>query len=372
MRALHVQKVKGIGGSERHLLTLLPMLVAHGIETRMCVLESGEGRRFVDELRATGVDVTAHPAGPDINPILVPTLAAEIRRYRPHVVHTHLIHADIVGQLAAASMRVPGVSSHHGTPTFSRREPYRTVGRVAGRLAARSIAISEHVANFIRELRLAPPERIRMIHYGVDTDQWAIGTSARAAARAALQLHERDVVVVIASRLVEGKGHDVLLDAFADAAAAGADHLTLLVAGDGPLRTTLEAQARRVCPPESVRFLGFVDDMQSILGAADLLVFPTMPELSEGFGLAALEAMACARPVIASAVGSLPEVVADGKTGILVPAGSVAALSAAISRLARDAALRTQLGHEGARRARQQFPLSAMVSRTVSVYDEVV
>jgi glycosyltransferase involved in cell wall biosynthesis len=82
--------------------------------------------------------------------------------------------------------------------------------------------------------------------------------------------------------------------------------------------------------------------------------------------------MACGRPVVASAVGSLPEVVADGKTGILVPAESVAALSAAISRLARDAALRTQLGHEGARRARQQFPLSAMVSRTVSVYDEVV
>ena len=370
MRVLHLQKAKGIGGSERHLLTLLPALNERGVDTRMGVFVTGEGSRFVGALRSEGVDVAVHRAGPDLNPALARWLVGQVRTFRPDVVHTHLVHADVHGQLAAAALRVPGVSSVHDTARFYHREPFRTAGRLVGRLAARRIAISEHVARFLRDTRLSPPDRIRVIHYGIDAADWSAGPTERARARERGGFNGNEVVVGIASRLVPGKGHDVLIEAFAGAAHE-VPELRLLIAGSGTEEAALRALAARRCPPGSVRFLGFVDDVRSFLAACDVLAFPTLPELSEGFGLAALEAMAAGLPVVASEVGSLPEVVADGRTGLIVQPSSVGALRAAIVRLARDRPLREQLGCSGALRAAERFGLGAMVSKTISVYEEV-
>jgi glycosyltransferase involved in cell wall biosynthesis len=177
-----------------------------------------------------------------------------------------------------------------------------------------------------------------------------------------------DFALGIASRLVAGKGHDVLIPAFARASAE-LGTIKLLVAGDGPERGRLERMADRCCAPGTVRFVGFVSDIGPFMQACDALAFPTLAELSEGFGLAALEAMAAGRPVIASAVGSLPEVVDDGVTGVLVPPSSVDALGTAIVGLARDPVLRERLGANGATRARKDFPLEKMVRATIDVYE---
>src|SRR4051812_49450263 len=122
MRVLHVQRVKGIGGSERHLLSLLPELRTRGIETEMVVLRTGDGDRFVDEMRRLDIDTHPVRGGGHVQPDLVPILVSRIRRFRPDVVHTHLVDADVYGQLAALVTRVPGVSSVHGTPAFYQRE----------------------------------------------------------------------------------------------------------------------------------------------------------------------------------------------------------------------------------------------------------
>jgi hypothetical protein len=145
MRVLHVQKVSGIGGSERHLLSLLPALAETGVEVRMFVAATGRSEEFTDRLQDLGLRCSIAPAGPDANPRLVAALRREIRTSRPTVVHTHLVHADLHGQLAARVTGVPGISSVHGTPSFYQREPYRTARRIAGRWSVRTIAISEHV-----------------------------------------------------------------------------------------------------------------------------------------------------------------------------------------------------------------------------------
>ena len=156
--------------------------------------------------------------------------------------HTHLVHADLYGQLAAAVTRRTGVSSVHATPDFYLRNPYRTAGRAVGRMCKRRIAISEHVARFVRDQHLAPPDRIRTVRYGMDASGFARTEEERAAARVALELTPDEVVVGVASRLIVGKGHDVLIDAFGDAAQTRPD-LRLLVAGVGELRSSLEARA---------------------------------------------------------------------------------------------------------------------------------
>jgi hypothetical protein len=109
MRVMHVQKVSGIGGSERHLQILLPAQAARGVEVRMVVLASGDPGRFVAALGQAGIDTTVMAAGTDLNPIVTGRLAAEIGRFRPDLVHTHLVHADVHGLPAARLRRVPAV-----------------------------------------------------------------------------------------------------------------------------------------------------------------------------------------------------------------------------------------------------------------------
>jgi SAM-dependent methyltransferase len=147
VRILHVQKVKGIGGSERHLLSLLPGLAARGDTVAMVVLVPGpEARPFLDACRAANVETIQVPIGFDADPRPVRGIASAIRRFAPDVVHTHLVHADLWGQAAARRRSVPAVRTVHNVQAFSRKEPVRSAVRLSGRLARRTIAISEHVA----------------------------------------------------------------------------------------------------------------------------------------------------------------------------------------------------------------------------------
>jgi glycosyltransferase involved in cell wall biosynthesis len=371
IRVLHVQKMTGIAGSERHLLQLLPALVERGIEVKMLVLGAGSFEQFVNAIRQRGIEVSSLPAGHDANPMLLWRLLKEIKRWSPHIVHTHLIHADLYGQIAARARGVTGVSSLHGTHPFYRSEPGRSVARLAGHLASRTIAISRYAGDFVCEVGIAPPERVRVIHYGVDPSSWLGSKEDRAEQRRALRLEPDDIAVGVASRLVPGKGHDVAVRAFA-AVAERLPRTRLLVAGDGPLRGQVEALARRNVPSHQVSILGFVEDIRGFLGACDLVMFPSLPSFGEGFGLAALEAMAAGVPVVASDAGPLPEVVSDGASGLIVAAGDDQAWAQAILALARDRSLRVRLGHGARERACRDFSLEHMADRTVAVYREVV
>ncbi len=370
MRVLHVQKVKGIGGSERHLLSLLPGLAACGDQVRMLVLAAGEEEgRFLAAGREAAIDFVVERIGADADPRPAMAIAREIHRYRAQVVHTHLVHADLWGQLAARRLAIPGVRTAHDAQAFYRREPARAAGRLAGGLARRTIAISRHVAAFVERGGLAPPDRIRVIHYGIDVRAWGATEEERVLARSALGVGPGDVAVGMAARLIPGKGHGLALAAF-ERALTTRPGLRLLIAGDGPLRVELEASARRL-PDRSVRFAGQVDDVRPFLAACDVLLFPTLPSLSEGFGLAALEAMAAGRPVVATDVGGLPEVVSDGETGLVVrPAPGH--LAAALERLADDPGLRGELGRRGRERAERAFGVDRMVQRTRAIYRELI
>jgi glycosyltransferase involved in cell wall biosynthesis len=359
-----------MGGSEQHLLTLLPALRAAGVDARMVVPAAGEASRFIEPLRARGVPTTVVAAGPDLNPVLVAALAREIRAFKPDLVHTHLIHADLHGQVAAGVTGARRVSSVHSTPAFYRRMQYRTAARLAGRFTRVTIAISEHVRRFLEALQLTPAERIEVVPYGIDASGWALSEDERGRARAALELKPGDIAVGMAARLIPGKGHAFLLDAYA-AAVRRSPNLRLLVAGDGPLREQLELEAARA-GTGTVRFTGYVSDMRAFMSACDVLAFPTEPALGEGFGLAALEAMAAARPVVATRVGSLPEVVDDGKTGLLVRPGAIDELAGALLDIAQDQRLRSELGARAQQRARSVFSLEAMVTRTLAVYDRAL
>lgn len=371
MRVLHIQRVSGVGGSERHLVSLLPALVGCGLDLEMCVLATGDAHRFIDDLAEAGVPATAIPAGPDVNPFAIARLAREIRTFRPDLVHTHLIHGDTHGQVAARLSSVAGVSTFHASPPLYGQQPYRTVARLVAKLPRLTIAISAHIGRFLVQSGLAEPDQVRVIHYGLDARGWRLPDKDRAHARHELGLEPGDVAVGVASRLIPEKGHADLIDAMA-ILAGGGTHLRLLVAGVGELRGSLERKAEAVLPPGSYRFLGFVEDIRAFMNACDVFTFPTTPDFGEGFGMAALEASAAGRPIVATAVGPIPEVVADGESGRIVPPRSPARLADAILELSSDAALRHRLGEGAARRAREVFGLDRMVEQTLGVYGEAI
>jgi glycosyltransferase involved in cell wall biosynthesis len=367
MRVLHVQKVHGIGGSERHLLDLLPGLADRGVTVRMCVLGARGDEVFIDALRQRAIETIRLDAGRDVNPLLVARLRREIASFRPDLVHTHLVHADVHGQLAARLAGVPAVSSMHSVHRFFAREPVRTAERIAFRNAKRVIAISEHVASFLRRHRLAPEERVRVVPYGIDVDAWRPREGERQAARTWYAIPDGEFAVAITARLVEGKGHRLAFDAVRRARER-APYITLLAAGTGPLRDELDAAAFEMSG--AVRMLGFIEDVRWLIAACDAVVVPTDPSLGEGFGLAALEAMAAERPVVVTRAGSLPEVVGD--TGIVVPPGDAGALADTFVELATDPERSLGRADAAFARARDVYPLDAMVRSTMDVYREAL
>src|SRR4051794_29033602 len=154
--------------------------------------------RFVDALRSHALDVTTLPAGPDVNPVLLARLVKLIRSVRPTLVHTHLVHADLHGLVAARLAGVPAVSSDHTTPTYNRQITYRSVGRLSGRLARRRLAISEHVGRRMIAARQGRPGFVDVVPYGIDVAPWQQATPLTLP----MVNREEQVVVGVALRLV--------------------------------------------------------------------------------------------------------------------------------------------------------------------------
>jgi glycosyltransferase involved in cell wall biosynthesis len=186
--------------------------------------------------------------------------------------------------------------------------------------------------------------------------------------RAELGLGADELVAGMACRLVEQKGVQYGIRAFAQVSAQYAS-ARLIIAGDGPLRAPLEAEARAAGVADRVRFLGWRDDVPRLLAALDVLL---LPSLWEGFGLVLLEAMGQHLPVIASRVSAVPEIVTDGETGLLVPVRDADALADALALLLGDYDLRRHMGLLAEDRLETHFSAERMVSQTVELYNDLL
>lgn len=352
---LHAQKVAGISGSEAHLLQLLPDLRARGFDVRFLMLHEEEpgAWEFARELRGRGVPLDDVRLRADVDPIAFGEVVARLARIRPRILHTHLVHADVYGQLAGAIAQVPlRLSTKHGFNEFREGRWFGLADRTVGSLAHVHIAISQGLARYLAETEGFREEAFEIVHYGI-----AAGDSASPYAGTEPRL-------LCVGRLIPIKGHLVLLRALARARAR-VPGVTLDIAGRGPLEPALKAYARELGLGEAVRFLGFVSPVQEAIERAAIVV---VPSLGEGFGMVALEAMERGRPVIASAVGGLPEIVADGETGLVVPPGEADALADAIVALAGDLEQAAEMGRAGRERALAEFTPERCADRIEALY----
>jgi glycosyltransferase involved in cell wall biosynthesis len=346
MRVVHVHRIRGIGGSERHLLTLLPALAERGLETVFVGLDDPRWNP-TDFYRALRVPAVRLRSARDVDPLMLVRLA---RTLRADVVHTHLVHADFYGGVAATLRGARLVSTKHNDDPF-RTGPFRFVERGLIQLTDRVVTITESLRRFTVERVGAPADKVETIHYGLDDlpEPWGENAPDRVPAGARIAL--------AVARLTPQKGIDVAVHALAKLP----EDVVLVVLGDGPERVRLEQLARALGVEGRLFLQGRVPDVAAWLERATLLVHPAR---WEGFGLGVLEAMLAGLPVVASNVSSLPELVVDAETGYLVMPDDPSALAGGVV----EALERPSLGAAGRERARREFSVDRMAARTAELY----
>jgi glycosyltransferase involved in cell wall biosynthesis len=371
LKLLLVESGTSVGGTERVVWELATRLPAARWDVRVWLSPAPGVDEFAAALEARGLPV-ARIAEVDSRWDWGGMLGTWRRlvRERPDLVHVHHVWP-------AADRYLAALADAAGAPTLVVTEHIegRPHSRGQRRLKRRELeraqvvtAVSAAVADSLVRDYGVDRARVRVVPNGADLPDEEREHSAARVVRERMGAGAARPLWVCAGRLEEQKGQDVLLDALAELRRRGLQFVAVL-AGDGSLRATLGARARALGLESHVRFPGQVEDLGPLLAAADAVV---MPSRWEGLPLVLLEALIRARPVVASAVGGIPEVVTDGEHARLVAPGDVNALADALEGFhrGRDAALR--LGRRGAARVREAYTWPRVVEAFEAVYDEVL
>jgi glycosyltransferase involved in cell wall biosynthesis len=387
IRVVELLATGSSGGAQEHLYNLVTRLDRTRYDVSVLSLSGGPGVRRIER---TGVPVCVLDDMPDDE--AVAAVAAHLAAVDADVVHDHMYRAEVVGtqaawSLAQAGRRRPFVVGTVHSSRIRSEEDRDLLRRLTPRMD-HLIAVSRAIVRKIEdEGRVGAP--ISLIYNGVDLARY----SEQAACPTLLDEYgiapDAPIVGVVARREPE-KGHPTLLEAW-PAVLAAVPNAHLLVVGEGSQRELLEAQAASLGLPgtrvhasrlpqlasfsaegnaaPSVTFTGRRDDVPAVTAALDVAVLPSYREAQ---GLSILEAMALSRPVVASAVGGIPEMIDDGRTGLLVPPRDPIALAAAITRLLTDTPLAVKIGRAGHDLVHERFCVEQMVRSVETIYDEAV
>jgi glycosyltransferase involved in cell wall biosynthesis len=351
------------GGAQEHLFSLLTRLDRSRYDASVVALSSGSAVR---KLQRAGVDVTVIDE-PD-NDDAIRALAAHLAEVQPDVIHTHMYRADVVGTKASIALAEMGhrrpfvVSTVHSSRVRNAedRELIRQLTPSMDQLIAVSKSIEKKIAE---EHRTGAP--VRLIYNGVDLERYDHQDPC-CTLRDEYGMEPGSQIVGVVARLEPEKGHQTLIEAWPDVLrkVPGA---YLLIVGEGSRRDFLEQLAAAHKVAHRVVFTGRRDDIPAVTAALDVAVLPSWREAQ---GLSVLEAMALSRPVVASDVGGIPEMVEDGVTGLLVEHDNPVALAAAIVRLLTDHAFADTIARAGHDLVHDRFCIELMVKAIEEIYDE--
>ena len=363
VRVVQVLATGTNGGAQEHVYNLVTRMDPARYDVSVVSLSPGSAVR---KLERAGIDVTVIDEADDA--IATGILAAHLADVRADVVHNHMYRAEIVGTKAAIALGEAGprrpwvIATVHSSRVRSDedQESLRRLSPAIDHLIVVSHSIDRKVAE---EGRGDVPRSL--IYNGVDLDRYDHQEPCCTLPEE-YGMEPGSQIVGVVARLEPEKGHPTLLEAWPAILRAVPDAY-LLIVGEGSRRDALEAQARELRIAHRVVFTGRRDDVPAVTAALDVAVLPSYREAQ---GLTILEAMALSRPVVASNVGGIPEMVEDGVTGVLVPPHDAPALTAAIVRLLTDHPYADMLGRAGHDLVHDRFCLELMVEAVASIYDE--
>jgi glycosyltransferase involved in cell wall biosynthesis len=369
VKVLHVINTLSAGGAELHLLTLCRYLKKRNVHVVVACLREyvKDSRSLRVDFETEGVRVINVQADSRFDSLLVRKVARVLHSERPDILHTHLPRADFAGGFARVfDPDLIWVCSVHAiySEDWSGRWSlplFNLLWRRADALLCISHAVRDWLVG-----RGMPPDKARVIHYGIETNKFS---ESRRNLRQQWGVNDKAVIGSI-GRLEPRKNHECLIAAMPQICQAIPNAL-LLIAGHDPwgYGATLRRQIDGLGLAEHVRLVGFQNDIVSFLNAIDVFAFATN---SEGFGQVLVEAMAMGKPVVASKIPPLTEIVIDGETGLLVERGNPEAFAGAITPLLKDPIERERLGTRGRERVKQFFTAERMCQETISLYDDVM
>jgi glycosyltransferase involved in cell wall biosynthesis len=366
-----------IGGPAIHTI-LLTAALDDGVAFSSTLITGTTAKHegdMLDVARAHLVEpVVLAALGREISPlddlVSLARLVTLFRQLKPDVVHTHMAKAGTIGRLAARICGVPLiVHTYHGHVFHSYFSPARTrvflfIERALGLATNRLLVIGDGQRDEIASYGVAPLKKLETIRLGLELGQFLQAERARGELRRELGIDPDVPLVGIVARLVPIKAPEIFLQAAVNVRDA-LPRVQFLIVGDGERRLELETLTAELGLSECVRFLGWRSDMVGVYADLDVVA---LTSLNEGSPVALIEALASARPVVSTAVGGVPEVVIDGKTGLTVPVSDVAALAEAILTLLRDPLLGEQFGKAGRQHVYPRYDSSRLVDHVKLLY----
>lgn len=361
LRVLEVLATLNRGGAERIAVTLVRGLDPADFETGLVTLFHPGPQSLASELEGHPVRRWSLGKRKGFDPRMWPRLRRVFRQWRPHVIHTHSYVLRYVWPATLGAGRPAVIHTVHNEAHKEVDAIGRWFNRMAFRSGAAAVAISERIARSFRRVYGFDPAAV--IPNGINLARYQDAAAGRLAWRSARGFQDDDFLVVSVARLEPQKDHLGLIRAFQ--LGLGQDpRRHLLIAGTGSDEPKARALASQLALERRVHLLGVVEDVPGLLGAADLFALSSR---WEGSPLAVIEAMATGLPVVATAVGGVPELVLDRVTGLLVPPGDPARLSEALRLLASDPELRSRMSAAARERARQ-FTAEAMTSAYAELF----
>jgi glycosyltransferase involved in cell wall biosynthesis len=363
LKVLRIIARLNVGGPARHVVLLDQGLRARGYHTLLVHGAVGAGEASLEHLaRSGGLHVLMlAELGPRLSFFSDARAFAKLVtltfRETPDVIHTHTAKAGALGRLSAAlynatrprRRRALVVHTFHGHVLNGY---FGAVGNALVRMTERALAtLTDCIitisplqrVDIVSRFRVARESRVTMIPLGLDLQALLTATAEPSRLRDDLGIPSGHIVFGFVGRFVPIKDLVTLVHAFASVVAV-VPNARLLMVGDGPMRAEIETAAERAGIATRLHFSGWIEDLVSVYGAMDVCV---LPSLNEGTPVALIEAMASGKPVVATAVGGVPDVIDDGRTGLLVPARNASALATAMIALAEDGGRRTQMGQSG-------------------------
>jgi len=387
IKIVHIITRMDRGGSAQNTLLTCAALsgsyeqvLVHGLslESRMTELERRSVEKCVHEAKKRGVKIIplsslVRRVDPLRDLIALFSLWRFMIRERPDLVHTHSSKAGILGRLAARLAGVPAVvHTPHGHVFYGHFGPltskiYLLVERIMSRITDRLIALTQGERDDYLALSVCDQKKIVTIHSGVDVDHYLHAKVNVQRKRKSLGLKPEGLVVGTVGWLLPIKGPMYLLKAMAEVWKRY-PRTILVYVGRGDLEGELRREASRMGASEKVWFLGWRDDIHEILPVLDIFV---LPSLNEGMGRALVEAMAAGKPIVASKVGGVPDLVIQGENGLLVQAADVNALAGGIESLLANPKKRKEMGEKGKKMA-IKYGSDSMVQKIDQLYLELL
>jgi len=364
VRVVYLTHTLGVGGAEELILNMVTRLPRDRYDPIVCCFENPPGP-IGPEIAAHGIPVIPLGIVPGWrSPLAWWSIVRQLRRLRPTIVHTFMLPASLYGRSAAVAAGVPIIIGTEVNIYERKQRHHILIERLLAARSACVVASAESVKSaYVRQLGIGA-DAVRVVYNAVNWERLD-ATKSPGAVRAELGIPSDRLVVGVVATLQDKKGHRVLLDAVART--PDLEAVWLMLVGDGPERGSLEAYVATLGIKDRVTFCGTRRDLGNVLPAMDVFA---LPSLWEGLPLALILAMGASRPVVATRLAGIPEVVADGESGLLVEPGDAGALGAALARVCGDAALRARLGARARTAVRDRFGADAYSAAVIGIYEE--